>query len=132
MRYNKVPSNRKFGFFFSFVFIVLSLYFFLISKILLVSIFFSFLSITLLLISFFYPILLKPFNYIWFKLGELLGMIISPIILGAIFFLIFVPVSLFFFIIKRDVLKIKQKEKLSYWTKRDVFEINSESYRDQF
>lgn len=50
--------------------------------------------------------------------GYLLSLIIKPIVLGAIFFVIFTPISLVMKIFKRDELQIKKPVSDSYWRKR--------------
>jgi hypothetical protein len=63
--------------------------------------------------------LLHPLNVAWMRLGILLNKVVSPVVLGAIFFLVFTPVSLLFRIIGRDALKRTYEPELtSYWVER--------------
>ena len=62
--------------------------------------------------------ILTPFNKIWFKFGVLLGNLISPIILGIIFFLIITPTSLIMKILGKNLLNLKKNNKSSYWVER--------------
>jgi predicted membrane metal-binding protein len=65
------------------------------------------------------PRVLHPLNVAWMYFGALLNMIVSPIIMGAIYFVVFTPVSLFFKITKRDALHRRFDGKLpSYWLER--------------
>ena len=59
------------------------------------------LSIIFLAISILIPNILLPLNKAWMKVGFILGTIISPLIIGLIFFVIFTPISLLFKIIRR-------------------------------
>ena len=87
MKYAKIelPSSRKFGFFFTFVFLIIASYFFLSDGILISYAFFT-LAAVLLLITFVNEHALHPLNKLWMRFGQLLGILISPIILGIIFF----------------------------------------------
>lgn len=65
------------------------------------------------------PRVLRPLNIVWMYFGALLNMIVSPVIMGIIFFGVFTPVSLFFKLTKRDSLRRKFDGKLaSYWIER--------------
>ena len=88
----KLPSNKKFGLFFSLIFLLLSIYFFFVNLYYFYS--FSILLVFTFIISLIKPKLLKPFNYIWMFIGYSIGRIVNPIVMGMIFFLIFTPISL--------------------------------------
>ena len=120
MKYAKIelPSNRKFGFFFTFVFLIIASYFFLSDGILISYAFFT-LAAVLLLITFVNEHALHPLNKLWMIFGQLLGILISPIILGIIFFGIFTPYSLIMRLFGRDELKLKLRKTKSYWKIRD-------------
>lgn len=110
----ELPSNKKFGYFFSIIFSLLTIYFYYIS-LLLIFYFFLILAITFFFITAFKPILLHPLNKLWMKLGYVIGFVVSPIILGLIFFGIFTPASLLMSIFSRDELFLKLSKKSSYW-----------------
>ena len=63
--------------------------------------------------------LLTPLNKLWIKFGELLGKIISPIVMGIIYFLIVTPIGLFMRFLRKDLLKLKFNNSKSYWIKRE-------------
>ena len=81
-----LPSNRKFGFFFSFVFLLVFVYFFLKQSVFITYLFGS-LSLLFFILSIVKANILLPINKLWMRFGILLGMIVSHIILGFIFFL---------------------------------------------
>ena len=83
-----LPSNKKFGIFFSGIFFILSVYFYFNGNELLVYLL-SLFVVFLLIITFVKADILMPFNKLWMRFGLLLGKIISPIILGVIFLLFF-------------------------------------------
>tara|TARA_X000000950_G_C13477493_1_gene482368 strand:+ start:166 stop:564 length:399 start_codon:yes stop_codon:yes gene_type:complete len=120
MKYSKIelPSNRKFGFFFTFVFFIVASYFFLKNSILISYIFFA-LAAVLSLITFVNEHALLPLNKLWMKFGQLIGIIVSPIVLGIIFFGIFTPYSLLMRLFGRDELQLKLRKRKSYWKLRD-------------
>ena len=113
----ELPSNKKFGFFFAFIFFISAAYFFLNDIIVTAYIFFA-LAITFLTITFVNEDALLSLNKLWMRLGQLLGMIISPIILGVIFFGLFTPCSLVMRLFRRDELQLKFKKKESHWKAR--------------
>jgi len=63
--------------------------------------------------------------------GLVLGMIVSPIVMGAIFFMIFTPIGILMRLFGRDELLLQFKTKPSYWTKRKN-DLQSNSFRRQF
>ena len=63
--------------------------------------------------------LLTPFNRAWIKLGEILGLIIAPVIMALVYFIFLTPISLIVRIFGKDLLDIKFNKKLeTYWIKR--------------
>ena len=58
---------------------------------------------------------------IWHKFGILLGNIVSPIVMGILFFAVVTPTGLILRIFGKDLLGKKfDKEKKSYWVKRET------------
>jgi hypothetical protein len=65
-------------------------------------------------------------------LGLLLGKIISPIVLGLIFFVLITPVSLVTRLFGRDELKMKKRSVESYWVDRSPPEPPSNTFKNQY
>ena len=85
------------------------------------------------LLGFVAPRVLRPLNWLWFQLGQLLGKVVSPVVLGAIFFLILTPVSLGSRLFGRDELRLKRKaSQTSYWLDRAPPGPEPESFKNQF
>ena len=63
--------------------------------------------------------LLYPLNKAWVKFGEILGMIIAPIVMGLIYFIILTPISLLVRLFGKDLLKLKKNKSSTYWIKRE-------------
>ena len=125
-----LPSNYKFGIFFSFIFFVAFIYFFYFSHNFWHFVF-GFLCIIFLLVTVINAESLLPLNKLWFKFGVLLGKVISPLVMGIIFFGIFTPVAIFMRFSGRDELQIKMKKKTSYWISRHET-IKPDSFNNQF
>ena len=74
--------------------------------------------------------LLSPLNKIWIKFGEILGVIIAPIIMALVYFVILTPVSLVVRVFGKDILGLKFINKQqTYWINRKK---NMGSMRKQF
>ena len=110
-------SNRSFGLLFFIVFIVVGLWPVIKGEVA---------NIYLILISLFFLIfglinskILSPFNKAWIKLGEILGLIIAPIIMALVYFIILTPISLIVRMLGKDLLGLKfLKKQDTYWMKR--------------
>ncbi len=126
-----LPSNRKFGILFFIIFSILFIYTYLSAYTLSSYILFILALITgaATLIK---PSLLKPFNKTWMFFGLTLNKIISPIIMGFIFYFLITPISLIGFFFGRDELKIKNETKNSYWIDIPEDETNKFSFYKQF
>jgi hypothetical protein len=65
------------------------------------------------------PGLLARPNRLWSRLGVLLGMLVSPIALGALFYLAFVPIGLLMRLAGKDPLRLRRDAgSASYWIPR--------------
>ena len=132
MKFSKIelPSNKKFGFFFTFVFAVTSAYFFYSVNIMWAYLFIS-ASFIFLVITLVKSDALLPLNHLWMRFGLLLSIIVSPVVLGAIFFGLFTPLATIMRLRGRDELKLKFSDKASHWIFRN--EPNkSGSFKNQF
>ena len=126
----ELPSNKKFGFFFTFVFAILAFYFLFIDSILWAQAL-AVLAVLFLLITVIIPQVLLPLNKLWMRLGLLLGMIVSPIVLGIIFFGLVTPYGVVMRMFGRDELRLKFTKKSSHWISRSE-SIKSDSFKNQF
>ena len=73
--------------------------------------------------------LLVPLNSMWLKFGELLGKIISPIVMAFVYFFVITPIAIIIRLLGKDLLKVKFNTRSSYWTSRDK---NIGSMKKQF
>ncbi len=127
----KLPSNKKFGFFFSFIFLFLSIFFYINNSIYLTYIF-SFLTLVFFGISILKESLLYPLNISWMYLGFLIGAIVNPIVLGLIFFVLISPIAIISKIFGRDELVLSNRGLKSYWTKRVFNKHNQTDFKKQY
>ena len=127
----KLPSDRKFGFFFTTVFLIFSIYFYF-ENFYLIFKFTSALTLTFLILILIKSKILNYLNKSWMRLGYFLGKIISPIVLGAIYFVIFTPVSLLMKLFKRDELCIKLKKRNTFWKNKDTLKKEGIKFKQQF
>lgn len=127
----KLPSNRKFGAFFTSIFFVIAMYNYRIGleKWCIVNIL---LAVAFGITTTIAPKALEKLNQAWFNLGVLLGKIVNPITLGAIFFLFLTPIALTARIFGRDALQLKKRNQTSYWVERIPNEPPPESFKNQF
>lgn len=118
MNNHKLPSNRSFGIVFFVFFFILALWPLLNNgQILKLPLLLSFIF---LLLGVFKSNILTPLNKIWMKFGLLLGSIISPIVMGVIFFSIITPTGFILRIFKKDILMLKAKPtNPTYWIDKD-------------
>ena len=114
----KISSNRSFGLVFFVVFLIIALWplksgeeFRLWSLVL---------SIIFFILGVLNSKLLTPLNRLWFKLGMFLGSIVSPIVMGMVYFIVVTPTGVFMRLLGKDLLKTsKEKYTSTYWMKRN-------------
>ena len=112
----KISSNRSFGIVFFVVFLIIAIYPLTYSgDVRLWSVIISIIFLVLALLN---SKILTPLNKLWFKLGIFLGRIISPIIMGIIFFLVVTPIGLIMRLLRKDVLNLKYNNNQSYWIEK--------------
>ena len=110
-------SNKSFGLLFFVVFLILGLWPLKNGENL--NFYFITVSIIFLILGLINSKLLTPLNKSWIKLGEILGIIIAPIVMALVYFVILTPVSLIVRIFGKDLLSLKLfKEKETYWIER--------------
>ncbi len=114
----KISSNRSFGILFFIVFFITSLwplisrgdiiYWALIA------------SLIFLVLGVLNSKFLTPLNKLWFKFGIFLGAIVSPIVMGIIYFIVLTPIGALTRFLGKDLLRInKSKSLTTYWINRD-------------
>ena len=109
-------SNKSFGIVFFLVFFLIGIYPVLNSNDL--RFWSLFLSLIFLILGLMNSKILTPLNRIWFKFGMFLGTIVSPFVMGVIFFLIVTPIGIIMKITGKDLLNLRYSNKNTYWIEK--------------
>tara|TARA_B100001175_G_scaffold151142_1_gene128089 strand:+ start:233 stop:616 length:384 start_codon:yes stop_codon:yes gene_type:complete len=113
----KISSNRSFGIVFFVVFFIIAVYpIFKGGDLRTWSIVISLIFLVLGILN---SKLLLPLNKIWFKFGLFLGKLVSPIVMGIIFFLVVTPIGLFMKLLGKDLINLKLNKKNTYWVEKE-------------
>tara|TARA_Y100001970_G_scaffold5209_1_gene5914 strand:+ start:3229 stop:3612 length:384 start_codon:yes stop_codon:yes gene_type:complete len=112
----KISSNKSFGIVFFVVFLIIATYPLINNEEL--RIWSLVISLIFLVLGLINSKILTPLNKIWFKFGLLLGKIISPIIMGLVFFLVVTPIGFIMRIIGKDLLNLRFNKEKSYWIEK--------------
>ena len=114
----KRSSNRSFGIVFFVVFLFIAIY--PLSYNGEIRLLFIIVSLIFLILGLLKSKILTPLNILWFKFGIFIGKIISPLIMGLIFFLVVTPIGLIMRLLRKDVLNLKyNKKSKSYWIEKN-------------
>ena len=112
----KISSNRSFGIVFFIFFLIVSLYPLINNDSL--RVWSLIISLAFLILALTNSKILTPLNKIWFKIGIILGKIVSPFIMGIVFFLVVTPTGLIMKLFGKDLLNLKYNNKNSYWIEK--------------
>ena len=113
----KISSNRSFGIVFFIVFLIIALYPLTYNGE--IRVWSAITSLIFLLLGLINSKILSPLNKLWFKFGIFLGKIISPLIMGIIFFIVVTPIGLIMRLFGKDVLNLKYNKNHSYWIEKN-------------
>ena len=78
------------------------------------------------------PHWLAPLNSAWFQLGVLMGRVVSPVVLGVLFFGLITPVGRIGRWLGRDELRLRRSDRPSHWVDREPVGPAPDSYKNQF
>jgi len=127
----KGSSNRSFGIVFAFVFAVIGLLPLVFGGS--VRVWALTVGGLFLLVALAVPAMLAPLNRAWLRVGLLLHRIVSPLVLGIMFFLVITPMGLLMRALGKDLLRLRfDKQSSSYWIDRAPPGPAPESLKDQF
>jgi len=117
MKKDILPTNRNFGIVFTVVFLIISFWPLLKNgDIRYWSLIISFIFFVLALMN---SKILTPLNKVWMKFGLILGKIVSPLVMGLIFFFVVTPTGIIMRLLGKDILNLKKNSKNTYWLKKD-------------
>ena len=123
----KMPTNRNFGIVFFIVFLLIGLFPLIQDKE--PRVWSLVISIIFLILGILNSNILSPLNKFWMKFGLFLGSLISPIVMGIIYFGVITPTGIIMRILQKDILSLKKNNKKTYWLERDNVNNNM---RNQF
>ncbi len=112
----EISSNRSFGIIFFIVFLLIAIYPLINNEEL--RIWSLIIAIIFLILGLLKSKILTPLNKLWFKFGLFLGKIVSPMIMGLIFFLVVTPIAFLMRIIGKDLLNLKFNKNKTYWIEK--------------
>ncbi len=121
-----IKKCKNFGYTFSIIFLIIGIYSFINSNYFL----FIYLSLFFFLITIIKPSFYKFFGFYWEKFGFFLGKFFSPVILIIVYLITIMPINIIFRLLRVDILKKKKSNTInSYWEIRKNKKIN---FTDQF
>ena len=112
----EISSNRSFGIIFFIVFLLITIYPLIKNEEL--RIWSLIIAIIFLILGLLNSKILTPLNKLWFKFGLFLSKIVSPMIMGVIFFLVVTPIAFIIRIIGKDLLNLKFNKNKTYWIEK--------------
>ena len=119
-----MPSDRKFGWTFAAVFLLIGAFYhpWMIA-----------LAGVIAIITVTRAEWLAPAKHAWMKFGELLNKVVSPVVMGVIFFGIFTPVAFVMRLAGRDALSLRLDKTLpTYWVRRDPPGPADDSFKEPY
>ena len=129
----KTPSERGFGITFAVVFALLAVWLWLRKDLPIWAGASAVLSVATLAAAFLAPHVLRPFNRLWFKFGMLLHHIVTPVIMGLLFYLVVTPMGLVMRAMGKDFLRLKTgPDAGNYWIERQPETDAKTSMKNQF
>ena len=113
-----ISSNRNFGLVFFVIFLIVALWPLKYEED--IRLWSLVISIIFFILGVINSKLLTPLNKLWFKFGILLGSIVSPIIMGIVYFAVVTPTGVLMRLLGKDLLKTTKTKSIStYWMKRE-------------
>ena len=113
----KISSNRSFGIVFFVVFALIAFYPLINHGD--IRIWSLIVSLIFLVLGLLNSKILNPLNKLWFKFGIFLGKIVSPLVMGIIFFFVVTPIGFIMRLLKKDLLNLEFKQVKSYWIEKN-------------
>ena len=113
----QMGSNRSFGIVFFIFFLIIALWPLLNNNE--IRLWSLIISLIFLILGILNSKLLSPLNKLWMRFGLLLGRIVSPIIMGIIYFFVVTPTGLIMKIFRKDLLSLKKNDEKSYWIEKN-------------
>ena len=116
MKKIKISSNKSFGIVFFIFFLIIALWPLINDEN--IRLWSLIVSIIFLILGIINSKILTPLNNLWFKFGLFLGKIVSPIVMGIIFFFVVTPTGIIMRFIGKDLLNLKKNNSNTYWIEK--------------
>jgi hypothetical protein len=131
--FGQPPSEWSFGITIGMVLILVSVWLAWSKEHLLTALLVLALGAIHLSLAFLRPSALGPLNRLWFRFGLLIHRLVSPIVLGALFYIVFTPAGLLLRIVGHDFMRRRKKpQDQSYWIMESERTQNTHSMHNQF
>ncbi len=127
----ELPSDRAFGLFFSVLLGAISIYLYT-SALIIYAQGMAIVTGVMFISAMLKPSALRSLNRNWMRFGLMLGKIVSPIVMGLIFFAIFSPTAIIMRIFKRDELRLRMQSRLTHWKMKDHSSNGADDFKNQF
>ena len=124
---DKFENNKSFGILFFIVFILVSVWPLKNGEDL--RIWSLLISLVFLFLGLINSKILTPLKSVWIKFGYFLGNIISPVVMGIIYFLVLTPTGIIMRLLGKDILKLNKNKLNTYWEKKSK---NQSTMKNQF
>ena len=129
--HTKSSSSRSFGVFLGVAFLILAVWKFRNGE--LSYLLWALLGGAFLFLALLVPRLLRPVKILWLHLGNLLGIVFSPIFLTTVYVFSVVPIGLLLKAFRKDSLRLARDPKRdSYWIVREPPGPDPRSLKNQF
>ncbi len=80
-----------------------------------------------------WPAILAPLNKLWFRFGLLLHKVMTPLIMGLLFYGLFTPLGLLMRLFGKDPMRVRDTpEAQSYWIEREPSAAVDNHMKNQF
>jgi hypothetical protein len=80
-----------------------------------------------------WPATLRPLNVLWFRFGLLLGTVVTPIVMGLLYVMTFLPIAVLLRVTGKDLLGLKKmQDRPTYWVVRDASGAHKGTMKQQF
>jgi hypothetical protein len=90
-------------------------------------------AVVVALLGYLSPAIFRPLNWLWFKLGLLLHALVSPVLMGLLFYGVVWPTGAIMRACGKDTLRLRmERDRDSYWIKREPPGPEPASMKDQF
>jgi Saxitoxin biosynthesis operon protein SxtJ len=90
-------------------------------------------AVVFLILGYAMPAVLRPLNVAWFRLGLLMGAVMTPVVMAVLYLTTFLPTNLILRFTGRDLLGLKREpDRSTYWVMREKLGPGQRTMKRQF